>query len=143
MTHTHTTTVAATTRRWDGPVVLGGAAFALATGLGAIAVFGADRQQDQIDAFPALVVFFGVLTALVFALVVRPAVTKGTSSRRVAVLGALALAGNAMFWAGLPAILGMATLAVRPHAPAARGTTVGVTLACVALIANVVLALVG
>jgi hypothetical protein len=37
----------------------------------------------------------------------------------------------------------VATLAVRPHAPASRRTTVGVVLAIVALAANVVAAFVG
>ena len=137
------TTDRALAHRWETPPVAGVAAFALATALGAVAVFGADQQQDQVDAYPALVVFYGVVSALVFGLVVRPAAASGASARRVLVLGGLALVSNAVFWAGLPAILGIAALAVRPHAPATRGRAVGTALAAVALAACTILAVVG
>jgi hypothetical protein len=130
-------------RRWEAPPIAGVVAFALATGLGAIAVFGPQRQEDQVDAFPALVVVYAIVTALVFALVVRPAAANGSSSRRVVVLGSLAVLSIAVFWSGLPAVLGMATLAVRPHAPASRGRAIGVGLAVLALTANVPLVFVG
>ncbi len=141
MTTITTTTVPGA--RWTSPVALGVAAFGLATGLSAIAIFGIDRQQDQVDAFPALVGFFAVLTTLVFALIVRPAVASGITPRRVLVLGAVALVGNALFWAGIPAVVGVATLAVRRHAPASRTTAVGVGLAIAALLVNVVATVVG
>lgn len=124
--------------------LLGGAvAFGLATALSAIGVFGGERQQDQVDAFPVLVVYLAILTGLVFALAVRPATEGGASPRRVAVLGGLAFLGIAVFWAGLPAILGVAALVVRRHAPASRPTTFGVVLASLALLANLIAAFVG
>ena len=124
--------------------LLGGAvAFGLATALGAIGVFAGERRQDQVDAFPVLVVYLAILTGLVFALAVRPATERGASPRRVAVLGGLALLGIAVFWAGLPAILGVAALVVRRHAPASRPTTFGVVLASLALLANLIAAFVG
>jgi hypothetical protein len=138
-----TATVGALTRRRAIPLYTGAAAFALATTLGAVAIFGPQRQDDQVDAFPALVVWFGVLTALTFGLVVRPAATNGASSRRVVVLGALACLGNVVFWAGLPAVLGVATLALRPYVAASRGRAVASGLALAALAANLVAALVG
>lgn len=140
---TITTTDTALTARSASLVSLGSVAFGLATGLSAIAIFAIDRQQDQVDAFPALVAFFGILTALVFGLVVRGAIANGISSRRVLVLGIVALVGNAVFWAGIPAVFGVATLAVRRHAPIARATNVGAGLAVVALLANLVAAVVG
>lgn len=130
-------------RRWEQPPVAGVLAFAAATAVVAVAIFGPQRQDDQVGVLPALVVFAGIATALVFALVVRRAASGGTSPRRVAVIGALALGANALFWTGLPAVLGVATLALRPHAPASRGRTAGTALAVIALAANVTGALVG
>lgn len=129
--------------RWTSPLALGVAAFGLATGLSAIAIFAIDRQQDQVDVFPGLVGFFAVLAALVFTLIVRPAVERGTTSRRVLVLGIVALASNAVFWTGIPVVVGVATLAVRRYAPAARMTSAGAGLAVAALVANVVATVVG
>ena len=126
--------------RWP---VYGAVAFALAAALSAIGVFAGEREQDQVDAFPALVLFFAILTGLVFALAVRPTRVRGASSRRVLALGGLAFLGIAVFWAGLPVILGFAALAVRPYAPSSRTTSIGVVLAVVALMANVALAFVG
>lgn len=124
--------------------LLGGVvAFGLATVLSAIGVFAGERQQDQVDAFPVLVVFLAIMTGLVFGLAVRPATEGGASSRRVAVLGGLAFLGIAVFWAGLPAILGVAALVVGRHAPPSRPTTFGVVLASLALLANVIAAFVG
>ena len=124
--------------------LLGGVvAFGLATALSAIGVFAGERQQDQVDAFPVLVVFLAIMTGLVFGLAVRPATEGGASSRRVAVLGGLAFLGIAVFWAGLPAILGVAALVVRRHVPPSRPTTFGVVLASLALLANVIAAFVG
>ena len=137
------TTSTSPAARWSTPIAFGVAAFALATGLSAIAIFAVDRQQDQVDAFPILVGCFVVLTAIVFSLVVRPAVAGGTTARRVLVLGLVALVGNAVFWAGVPAIVGVATLAVRRHAPRARSASVGVGLAIAALLVNVVATVVG
>jgi len=118
-------------------------AFAVATALSAIGVFVGEHKQDQIDAFPVLVVYLAILTGLVFTLAVRPATERGSSSRRVAVLGGLAFVGLIIFWAGLPAVLGTAALALRPHAPSSSATRVGIALACVALVGNVVAAFVG
>jgi hypothetical protein len=119
-------------------LVAGAVTFGLATALSAVGVFAGERDQGQVDAFPALVVFFGVLTGLVFALAVRPATSDGSSSRRVAAIGGAALLGLPAFWAGLPA-----ALAVRRHAPQSRLTTVGTVLAAVAIAANVILAFAG
>ncbi len=127
-------------QRW---LVYGATAFGLATALSAIGVFAGERDQGQVDAFPALVVFFGILTGLVFALAVRPAAEAGSSPRRVAVLGGLALVGIPVFWAGVPVICGLAALGVRPYARPSRATTCGVVLATVALVASVVLAFAG
>jgi hypothetical protein len=124
-------------------LVAGAVTFGLATALSAVGVFAGERDQGQVDAFPALVVFFGVLTGLVFALAVRPATSDGSSSRRVAALGGAALLGLPAFWAGLPVVLGGAALAVRRHAPQSRLTTVGTVLAAVAIAANVILAFAG
>ncbi len=124
--------------------LLGGTvAFGLATSLSAIGVFVGERQQDQVDAFPVLVVYLAILTGLVFALAVRPAIERGASSRRVAVLGALAFLGIAVFWAGLPAVLGVAALVLCRHAPPSRPKTFGAVLASLALLANVIAAFVG
>ena len=141
MTHT-AAAGAAITRRWETPTLAGIAAFALATGLGAVAIFGPQRQEDQVDAFPALVVFFAILTALVFALVVRPAAANGATPRRVLVLGATALLSNVVFWTGLPAVLSVAALTIRPHAPVSRVRAVGTGMAAAALAGNIVAAVV-
>lgn len=130
-------------KRSQSWLMYGVVAFTLATALSAIGVFAGERNEDQINAFPALVVFLGILTGLVFALAVRPATVKGSSPLRVAALGGLAFVGVAVFWAGLPAILGVAALVVRPHAPSSGATRVGAVLATVALAAHVTLSFVG
>jgi hypothetical protein len=129
-------------RRWGSALPIGIAAFAIATALTAIGVFGHDRKQDQVDAFPALVVFIAILTGLVFVLVVRPALATGATSRRIVVLGVLSLLTLPVFWSGAPPVLAMAALALRPAAPNTRARTVGVVLAIAALVGSVIAAFV-
>ncbi len=132
-----------TASRLQDWLTYGALAFAVATALSAVGVFVGERKQDQIDAFPILVVYLAILTGLVFALAVRPAIERGSSPRRVAVLGGLALVGIPVFWAGFPAVLGLAALALWRHAPSSPVTLLGVVLATVALVANVVGAFIG
>lgn len=140
----HTTTPDLTvSHRSQDWLVYGVVAFGLATALSAIGVFAGDRDEGQVDAFPALVLFLAILSGLVFTFAVRPASVKGSGPLRVAALGGLAFVGVAVFWAGLPAVLGVAALAVRSHAPATRAAHVGVGLAAIAVAAHVVLSFVG
>ena len=57
-------------------------------------------------------------------------------------LGAIALLGVVVFWTGLPAVLGVAALTIRRHAPASRVRAVGTGMAVAALAANALAAVV-
>ena len=118
--------------------------FVVATACVAIGIFVAgERDQDQVDAFPALVVFVALATALVFGLLVRPTLASGAGPARPLLLGLLAFVAVAVFFTGLPVVLGGAALLTAAHAPPSLQRTIGRFAAVVAIGANVLLALVG
>ena len=118
--------------------------FVVATACVAIGIFVAgERDQDQVDAFPALVVFVALATALVFGLLVRPTLASGAGPARPLLLGLLAFVAVAVFFTGLPVVLGGAALLTAAHAPPSLQRTIGRVAAVVAIGASVLLAFVG
>lgn len=121
-----------------------GAACALSTALLAIATFVADRKQQQVDAFPALVVFVGIATGLVFAFAVRPVLVRGScASRRPVALAGLAVLSMPVFYTGLPTILGAASLTLRPYVQRRGARRAALALAATAIGAHTLLAFIG
>jgi heme/copper-type cytochrome/quinol oxidase subunit 2 len=91
-----------------------GAAIALAGAIAvsALATFGGEQKDDQTSTFWVVALFLVAITALVFGLVVRPAVKAEGATNRAALAGLVtSIAGIVTivaFWSGLPVLLGTA-----------------------------------
>lgn len=122
-----------------GPV----AAFAGATVTTAMGTFGGDQKQDQVEVYPALVVFVAIATALVFAFAVRPTATQHGTGTRTMGLGVASMLTIVVFFTGLPVILGIASLTTAAVTPPSWRRTAGVASAYFALVVAVVLVFFG
>ncbi|HYN99067.1 MAG TPA: hypothetical protein VEU28_05285 [Actinomycetota bacterium] len=88
-----------------------GIALAGAVAVSALATFGGEQQDDQTSTYWMVALFLAGITALVFGLVVRPAMREAGSNRAAlsglitSIAGILTIVA---YWSGLPVILGTA-----------------------------------
>jgi hypothetical protein len=106
-----------------------------------------DNSGSDAGAYLTVLGITAVLTALVFGLLVRTARGEGAGTRS-AILGSLSVLSLLAFWSGAPVVfaggaIGTA-LVERDHtAHLGRGAKAGLTLACLATLTAVALAVIG
>jgi hypothetical protein len=144
-----TTTTSDAPSRTPLLAVLGFAASALLTAMGTFWDLTDNESGDShsfSDYWPVLVMA-AVTAAIVYGLVVRTAAS-GNPGRRSAVLGGVGFLSNAVFWAGLPAVIASAAVACAlaqkdRDGSLSAGSKTGLGLAALTLAAAVVLAIGG